>query len=95
MHGQILLHPSSQGKEFSSLQMSMMLAFPTDISAENRDKQGEFLRVFQGEDNKSSLLDPAEMWDCSKRAGPWTEQQENRRELCGNAQEGQKGKLLG
>lgn len=52
----------------------MMLPFPTGISAENRDKQGSFLSRLQGEDNKSSLLDTAEMWDCSERAGPWTEQ---------------------
>lgn len=85
MHGQILPHPSSQGNEFFSLQMSMMLPLPPGIAAENREKQGALPRGFQCEDNKFSLLDRAEMWDCSERAGPWTEQQENRRELCGNA----------
>lgn len=67
MHGQILLHPSSQEKEFFSLRMLLTLPLPTGISAESRDKQGALLRGFQGEDSKSFSLDTAEMWDCSER----------------------------
>lgn len=37
-------------------------------------EQGALLRGFQGEDNKSFLLDTAEMWDCSESGGPRSEQ---------------------
>lgn len=65
--------PQFTGKGIFQSPMSMMLPFPADISAENRDKQGALREGFQGED-MFSLLDTAEMWHCSQRAGPWTGQ---------------------
>lgn len=45
MHGQILLHPSSQEKEFFSLQMPTTLPLPTGISAESRVNFWEDFKV--------------------------------------------------